>query len=155
MIIENIFTFLPRTCSINSKWQPPPSPIVYDHPEIFAGNTVNKNSKLFSLGSIFNRVNIQRVGIIRNLEKKCICKAVEKWPWVYFQSFSVSIFNREKVPEVQYSTLKNEPWANFQPGSKYFVTLETRPLPQLPTLIDTDEYRSSSSDTHQPGACFG
>jgi hypothetical protein len=34
----------------------------------------------------------------------------------------ISIFNREKVPEVQYSTLKNELRVNFQPGSKYFVT---------------------------------
>ena len=51
-----------------------PSPVVYDPPthppKIFASNTVNyssnKNSKLCSLGSIFNRVNIQRVGVIKN-----------------------------------------------------------------------------------------
>jgi hypothetical protein len=36
-------------------------------PEIFAGNTVNKkNSKLFSMGSKFNRVN----GSSQNLEEK-------------------------------------------------------------------------------------
>jgi hypothetical protein len=56
------------------------------------------------------------------LKKKCICRAVEKWPRVYFQRHSVSIFNGEKAPEVQYSTLKNEPQVNFQPGSKHFVT---------------------------------
>jgi hypothetical protein len=33
-------------------------------------------------------------------------------------------FRRRKVPEVQYSTLKNEPQVNFHPGSKYFVTAD-------------------------------
>jgi hypothetical protein len=81
-----------------------------------------KNSKVCNLGSIFNRVYIQHVGVIKNEKKKCICKAVEKWPRVYFQRLSVLIFNGGKAPEVQYSTLKNEPRVNFQPGSKYFVT---------------------------------
>jgi hypothetical protein len=110
-----IFTFLLPTCSINT----PPPPRLFMIAGPFASNTVKKNSKLFSLGSIVNRVNIQRVGIIKILKKKCICKAAEKWPWVYFPRFSVLIFNGEKVPEVQYSTLKNEPQFNFQPGSKY------------------------------------
>jgi hypothetical protein len=41
---------------------------------------------------------------------------------VYFQLLSVSIFNGDKAPQVQHSTLKNEPRVNFQPDSKYFVT---------------------------------
>jgi hypothetical protein len=58
------------------------SPVVYDIQYAMHGNTVNyssnkKNSKRYSQGSIFNRVNIQHVGVIKN-EKKCICKAVEK-----------------------------------------------------------------------------
>jgi hypothetical protein len=55
--IENIFSFLPRTYSINAKWTPPLLFMI--GPEIFEGNTLNKNSNSlvwsqYSTGSKFN-----------------------------------------------------------------------------------------------------
>jgi hypothetical protein len=71
--------------------------------------------------------------------------------YVFEQRLLVSIFNGEKVPEVQYSTLKNEPRANFQPGSKYFVT----PVPLLDgTRVTVYQFSFSGTDQNGENAVF-
>ena len=111
--LRYIFTFLPET--LQSMQNDPPLSCLwppFQKKKKIAGNMVNyssnNNSKLFSLGSIFNRVNIQHKKL--HTKKKCICKAVEKWPGYIFNSLS------------QFSTEKKHPRFNIQrwkmnPGS--------------------------------------
>jgi hypothetical protein len=46
-------------------------------------------------------------------------EAVEKWPRVFFQRLSVSIFIGEKAPEFQYSTLKK--WTQGQFSTRFKI----------------------------------
>jgi hypothetical protein len=98
----------------------------HPHPQIFASNTVNyssnkKNSKLCSLGSIFNRVNIQRVGAIKNERKMYLQSCWKLTPGIFSTTLGLN-FQRRK--SIQGSIFNVEKWTpvNFQPGSKYFVT---------------------------------
>jgi hypothetical protein len=124
IIIENIhvFTFLPRICLIDAKW-PTSSKVFMIAPKIFAYKTVNKkNSELFSIRSIFNRVNIQRVMVIRNLGGKMQTQRCWKMtPGIYSTTLGLN-FQRRKSTRDSIFNVENEPRVNFQPGSKYFVT---------------------------------
>ena len=113
--LRYIFTFLPET--LQSMQNDPPF-LVYDPPskkKKIAGSMVNyssnNNSKLFSLGSIFNRVNIQHKKL--HTKKNASAKLLKNDPDIFstlclnFQrrkSTQGSIFNVEKWTPGQFST---------------------------------------------------
>jgi hypothetical protein len=109
--IENIFTFLPRTCSINAKWR-------VIHPPLFAHDQPRNLRVTRFIRRVWVNIQHGQNSMSRGhqrFRKNGYAKLLKKNDPGYIQRLLVSIFNGEKVPEVKYSTLKMNPGSIFNP----------------------------------------
>lgn len=81
---------------------------------------VQRQLKTLKSESIFNRVNFLTCRCLKRFEKY-FSSCWNMTPGINFMTFGLNFQGWNWSPG-QYSTLKNDPRVNFQPGSRFFVT---------------------------------